>query len=229
MVQASRPGDTGTPVRRVLNGVFASNCYLVPTGVGDECVVIDPGLDAQVIERALAEFALRPRAVLCTHGHFDHAGSAAALQQRHDCAVYLHEADSKTLASSNFLLMALRIPARVEQPRVQSVSRGDLEISVGERRFVFHPTPGHTPGSCLIECGDALFTGDTLYSRGIGLSRLPGENAEQLRASILAAWDRFGDDVVVHPGHGDPARLGWIKQHNQALRRFLATAVAARP
>lgn len=221
------PREGEATVRRVVNGMFPSNCYLIHTGIANECAVIDPGLDVQVIVDALHEAGLRPRAVLCTHGHFDHAGSAAVLQARYDCPVYLHEADAKTLRSSNFLLMAFRIPARIEQPRVEGVVGLNLSVSVGERRFVFHPTPGHTPGSCLIECGTSLFTGDTLYSRGVGLSRLPGEDGELLRGSILSVWNRFADEMQVHPGHGDWAPLGWIKQHNRALQQFLKLQRAA--
>jgi hydroxyacylglutathione hydrolase len=209
------------PVWRVTNGIFPSNCYIVGTGTAGECFLIDPGLDPAPIEAALAELRLRPHAICCTHGHFDHAGSAAVLQKRYDCPVYLDEADAKTLRSSNFLLMAFKIPARTELPATLGVRELNFEIRIGDRQVVYHPTPGHTPGSCMIECGSSLFTGDTLYSRGVGLSKLPGENAEQLRRSILSMWDRFAADVTVHPGHGDSARLDWVKHHNHALLRFL--------
>ena len=57
--------------------------------------------------------------------------------------------------------------------------------------------PGHTPGSCLIALGSALFTGDTIYTRGVGLSHLPGEQPETLRQSILAAWPLLTPSVSI--------------------------------
>ena len=205
----------------VTNRVFASNCYLCPTDVPGECFIVDPGLDAAPIEAALAEHQLAPRAVLCTHGHFDHAGTAAHFQKQYGCPVYLHERDLKTLRSSNFLLMAFNIPARMQMPEVLPVTDAEPLVRIGGVMVRYHAVPGHTPGSCAIEHAGSLFTGDTLYSRGVGLSKLPGENAAELRCSIQAIWERFPDDTMVRAGHGEPAAFGWIKQNNTALLSFL--------
>jgi glyoxylase-like metal-dependent hydrolase (beta-lactamase superfamily II) len=205
----------------VTNGLFPSNCYIHACTDPHECLLVDPGLDPAPIEAALETIGRRPIGVLCTHGHFDHAGSAAHFQQRDGCPVHLHERDLKTLRSSNFLLMAFKIPARVSQPEVTAVSDVHPVVSLGGLTARFHPVPGHTPGSCLIEIGNSLFSGDTLYSRGVGLSRLPGEDADQLKRSILAAWARFGDAILVRPGHGEAATLGDIKRHNMPLLRFI--------
>lgn len=206
------------------NGVFPSNCYLHATDVPGECILVDPGLDAERIEQALSALALTPRAVVCTHGHFDHAGSAAHFQERHGCPVYLHERDLRTLGASNFLLMAFRIPARVRQPRPERVDDGTPALDIGGLAVRWHPVPGHTPGSCAIEIGKALFTGDTLYARGVGLAGLPGEDATQLRRSVRSILDGFADDTLILPGHGESATLGWIRDHNDALRGFLEPA-----
>ena len=209
------------PVWTVTNGVFPSNCYVCEAGVPGKCFIVDPGLDPAPIESFLAERRLAPIAVVCTHGHFDHAGSAAHFQRRHDCPVYLSGADLKTLRSSNFLLMAFKIPARMQMPEVTPVDALESVVTIGACRLHFHAAPGHTPGSCLVEHGRTLFTGDTIYSRGVGLSRLPGEDTDQLRRSIMEAWDRFPDETVVRPGHGEASTLGEIKRQNTALLRFL--------
>lgn len=205
----------------VTNGVFPSNCYLVETGEPGHCLVVDPGLDPSPIEAALQQKGLRPQAVLCTHGHFDHAGSAAHFSRQYGCPVHLHARDLKTLKSSNFLLMAFKIPARMQIPEVAAVEGERSELLIGPATVVFHAVPGHTPGSCLIECGDLLFTGDTMYARGVGLSRLPGEDAEQLRHSLKGIWQRFPDGTRVCPGHGESADFGSIKRQNTPLLRFL--------
>ena len=209
------------PVWRVTNGTFASNCYLGGTGTSGHCFIVDPGLDPQVIERALAELGLTPQAVVCTHGHFDHAGSAAHFNRAYGCPVYLHGPDKKTLRSSNFLLMAFKIDARVEATTTIDVESQGHVVTIGTRQLRFHPAPGHTPGSCVLEFGMALFTGDTLYSRGVGLSKLPGEDPVVLRRSIELIFERFSDASVVCPGHGDTATLGWIKQNNLPLQKFM--------
>ncbi len=59
-------------------GSFAANCYIVASGPGAECLIIDPGEDAEAgIEEIISEHRLRPAAVLATHGHIDHIWSVA--------------------------------------------------------------------------------------------------------------------------------------------------------
>lgn len=207
------------PLWRVTNGGFPSNCYIHGSGVAGECFVVDPGLDPGLVDAALHQLGLAPAAVFCTHGHFDHTGGAAFLQKTYGCDVYLDAADEKTLKQSNFLLMALRIPGRMTLPSIRPAPPGD--IAVGRTSVRFHPTPGHTPGSCVLQCGNSLFTGDTLYGRGVGLSKLPGEDGDLLRRSLRWLLDAFPAASLVYPGHGDAAELGWIREHNAALARFL--------
>src|SRR5690349_1544919 len=92
--------DNTTGLWRVTSRYFPSNAYLVATGQGSDCLLIDPGLDGDLIEEALAATGLMPRAIFCTHGHFDHLGSATRFQQRYDAPVHLMTADLKTAASS---------------------------------------------------------------------------------------------------------------------------------
>lgn len=221
MTRAQGLLDAPLPLWRVPNPVLASNTYLLATGAPKRCLVIDPGLDCEPVLQALQALALTPVAVLCTHGHFDHAGGAAELQRRYGCEVYLHGADEKTLRQSNFLLMAFRIPGRVTMPRLCFEFGGEVGLPFDRALVRFYPTPGHTPGSCALACGKILFTGDTLYSHGVGLSRLPGEDAARLRRSVTQLLEGFDADTMICPGHGDVATLGWIREHNQALQRFL--------
>jgi hydroxyacylglutathione hydrolase len=208
-------------VRTVTAGAFPSNCYICTTDGDSDCFLVDPGLDGPAIDRELTARGLEPRFVFCTHGHFDHAGSAAFFQKKYGAAVLMHEADMKTLKSSNFLLMAVKIPQRIEQPEVTLIESDGFALSIGGTELRYHHAPGHTPGSCVIQFGSSLFTGDTIYARGVGLSKLPGENPATLRASILALWDTLPGSAIVYPGHGNAAPFESIRESNGALRAFL--------
>lgn len=206
---------------RVTSRIFPSNAYLVAAENGSDCLLIDPGLDGDLIEEALALSGLTPTAILCTHGHFDHLGSAARFQQSRGAPVYLLEADVKTAGSSNFLLMALKMAPRITVPKIDRPVRASLSTTVSGRRVTFLASPGHTPGSAVIRVDGFAFTGDTMYSRGVGLSRLPGENVDQLKSSIENLFLTLPEDVLVLPGHGGEARLGEIRRTNLPLRSFL--------
>jgi glyoxylase-like metal-dependent hydrolase (beta-lactamase superfamily II) len=207
---------------RVVNRHLPSNTYIAETAVPGEVVVVDPGLDGEAIERYLQARSLRPVAIACTHGHFDHIGSAHQLQQRYRAPLYLHRADAKVVRQANFLLMACKIERRITVPLIDEFVDDGAEIDFAGDALRFVHTPGHTPGSCMIEFRGALFTGDTIYRDGIGLVDFPGEDKTVLRDSILAVWDRLDDDLYACPGHGGCDRLGEIKGGNAPLRRFLA-------
>lgn len=215
----------GGAVWRVTSGVFSSNAYFCQADVEGGGILIDAGLDGATIDAELSEHGLRPHAVYCTHGHFDHTGSASHFQQKYGCQVFLHKADTRIMKSSNFMLMAIKIPHKVTLADVIYVD-DDFRTIVGGQELRYVAAPGHTPGSCIIEFGSAWFTGDTLYSRGVGLSHLPGENHEQLKASILNLWPRLSADRTIYPGHGDAADGVSVRTGNQALLNFLGLAAS---
>ena len=222
MIMAVEVGDWGSgAVWRTTAGEFSSNTYFFNAeGTSGGAVIVDPGLDGLAIEADILSCGLKPTKIFCTHGHFDHTGSAAYFQRKYGTPVHIHLRDKKALASSNFLLMLLKIPRKVESPVVTWVVVGFAhELGAYELRYL--SAPGHTPGSCVIEFGDAWFTGDTIYARGVGLSDMPGENTEMLKASILSLWDRLALVKLVCPGHGEAAIGNDIRIGNTSLLSFL--------
>jgi glyoxylase-like metal-dependent hydrolase (beta-lactamase superfamily II) len=137
----------------------------------------------------------------------------------------MHQADERTMKASNFLLMALKIPQKITLPAVTFVEDG-FTVDVEDQVLNYLAAPGHTPGSCVIEFGSAWFTGDTLYSRGVGLSKLPGEDAEMLKRSVRNLWEGLTVERIVYPGHGDVADGASVRRENRALLKFLGSIEA---
>jgi len=208
-------------VVRVKNDVFSSNTYICTTDTPGECILIDPGLDVSNIESSIEQTGLTPRAVFCTHGHFDHIGSADHFCRKHSINLHLHTSDRKVAQSSNFLMMAFKIPGRIVVPRNFVPVDDGFTWSCGENELRMVHVPGHTPGSCIVCYRGNAFTGDTLYRDAIGLVSLPGEDGPQLIKSIKKIWDLFPDDTAIHPGHGGSGPFGKLKQQNAPLRRML--------
>lgn len=177
-------------IRKIPVGMLQENCYFVSDENG-ETAVIDPGDEADRLLGLLQSGGLTPRCILLTHGHFDHVGAAAALAERYHCPVYLHEADRA-------------LPARLTGgalPQTRALHEGD-ELTVGALRFRVLETPGHSAGSVSLLCGDALFSGDTIFAGGSwGRTDFPGGSEPALRASLrrLAA---LPPQTRVFPGHG---------------------------
>lgn len=211
----------GEGVWRVTGGAFPSNAYICATTEPGRAFVIDPGLDPERIDRASQGLGLTVRQVFCTHGHFDHIGGASYFQRAYGAEVFLHPADLKTMKTGNFLLMVIKIEQRIILPEVTFVDPDAGPLTAGGLALSYIPVPGHTPGSCFIRCGEHLFTGDSLYARGVGLSDLPGENHGLLRQSLKALWNQIPGRTNIHPGHGPSARFADIRRDNRALLEFL--------
>lgn len=209
---------------RVANQIYPSNSYICATGA-DTCFLVDPGTDGDAIDRVLDGLGLKPRHIFCTHGHFDHVGSAVLFQEKYGIPCYLHGADRKILRASNFLLMAFKIPFSMRMPRLEE-ARG-LVMALGGTELRVIDVPGHTPGGCFLQYGRALFTGDSLYAHGVGLSRLPGGDAGQIKDALLGLWDQIPEEAMVLPGHGDCATFGRIRRENRPLLEFLGLAAQA--
>jgi hydroxyacylglutathione hydrolase len=209
----------------VTSGEFPSNSYFCEVQADGGGILIDTSLDGEVIDAELTEYSLYPYAVYCTHGHFDHIGSASFFQKKYGCNVFVPKADQKLMKSSNFMLMAMRIQSRVVLPDAIMVEPG-YAADIAGTFLRYLPAPGHTPGSCIIEFGSAWFTGDTLYARGVGLSDLPGEDHRALKQTILCYWNGLTPERTVYPGHGNVADGLSVRTGNAALLSFLGMSAS---
>jgi glyoxylase-like metal-dependent hydrolase (beta-lactamase superfamily II) len=213
---------------RVTGGSFTSNCYIVPIGRGNECFLIDPGLDSELIENVLLQSGLRPSCVFCTHGHFDHIGSSSFFQKKYSTEVFLARADLKLAKMANFLMMAFKIPERIELPKFTLIDPIGFVYDIGGKVLRYWAVPGHSLGSCIIDYDNSLFSGDSLYEYGVGLSKVPGENEVLLRKSLLWILPRLSPSSRVYPGHGAGAVLNEILKTNIPLIKFLGDQFSLR-
>ncbi len=169
-------------LRCVVTGEIAENCYILFREGRPDCVVVDPGDDAALIQDATEKRAIS--AILLTHGHFDHIGAVDALMTA-ETRLLVHSADVGMLTdpyrnASWLMNQRTTVSARAETFEDQAT----LELA-GITFTVLH-TPGHSPGSCCFRVGDWLLTGDTVMSGGMGIGRtdLPGGDEAQLHQSL---------------------------------------------
>ena len=202
--------------------IFPSNTYIFKKKVNDECIIIDPGFDTELIDQDIEENNLKPIAVVSTHGHFDHIGSAAFFKNKYHIPFYLHESDLKISQSANFYLKVAQLNHKIETPKPDFLFKGELaHLSLNGIDIEIYNLSGHSPGSCIIKIENNLFSGDILYKNGLGIGSVPKENTELLRRSIIKIFDIFVDEDLVLPGHGASEYIGVIKNNNAELKKFL--------
>lgn len=181
-------------------GALETNCYIVFRPERNDCIVIDPGDDAERI--AAAVNGKEVTAILLTHGHYDHTGALHAFS----CPVYMHPADEIMLTDAAWSAMGEGCGFVPRKANVHYVMEGSTLSLAGMDIYVLH-TPGHTPGCVCYQFEDALFTGDTLFHRGYGRTDLPGGNFRELVASLRRLY-RLDEPIPFYPGHGPSSTIG---------------------
>jgi glyoxylase-like metal-dependent hydrolase (beta-lactamase superfamily II) len=204
--QAPEKGRVCSECVRV--GCMDENCYLVWAAGAESAVVIDPGADAEKIEKALAAHKLKPVAVLLTHAHPDHLGAAGLLAEKFKIPVWVHERDLKMYRVMAGSLPSAKLPEPVKE----------LPVVPG-LRFTVLETPGHTLGGVCFYFADAatLFVGDTLFRHGVGRTDLAGGNEATLLRSIQEKLLPLPPATKVCPGHGTATTIGAEAAENPFL------------
>ncbi len=191
-------------------GDFGANCYIVSDENGN-AVVIDPA-DSDFVLSYLQKNKLCLTAILLTHGHFDHTWGAAALKEQTDAPILCHSADVELLHSPQ---LAAGFFGEIDCPPCDAdiVISGKQSHSFGNLHFTFVPMPGHSKGSMLLFCEDAMFSGDVIFAGSIGRTDLYGGDAAVMMDSIrqIAAMDFTG---TVYPGHGQATTLQRERKSN---------------
>ena len=205
-------------------GSFAANCYLVATEPGAECLIIDPGEDAEAgIAEIVAQHRLKPVAVLLTHGHIDHVWSVAPVCGAKGIPAYLHPAD-RALLTDPARGLSLRPGLDLfggltfsEPDDVRELTDGAVLSLAGLEITVDH-APGHTPGSVAFRSGTSvMFSGDLLFAGSIGRTDLPGGDPAAMMDSLARVCLTLPDETTVLPGHGPQTTIGAERVGNQFL------------
>jgi hydroxyacylglutathione hydrolase len=219
-------------------GSFAANCYLIAPAAGEECLIIDPGEDAEAgIDEIVERYRLRPAAVLATHGHIDHIWSVAPVCGARGIPAYIHPEDRAMLSDPG---RGLGRPGEQlfggltfsEPDDVIELADG-MTLELAGVTLIAEHAPGHTRGSVTFRLPAAadpgtLFSGDLLFAGSIGRVDLPGGDYATILDSLARVCLPLPDETAVLSGHGPQTTIGAERAGNPYLAGLTPQAGPAR-
>ena len=209
---------------------FQERCSVVWDEAGN-CAIVDPGFYTEGERDRLYNFIdknnLCVKAILLTHGHFDHIFGTAEAAAHFQVPVYMHPADEVIIKEANPMLcnaFGLAVPADFSSAcgaQLRAIQEGDV-IEVGTLKFEVIETPGHTPGGvCYLERNEnILFSGDTLFAGSIGRTDNQWADYDALMSGIFSKIMELDGEVNVIPGHGPATSIATERMTNPFLMPF---------
>jgi glyoxylase-like metal-dependent hydrolase (beta-lactamase superfamily II) len=219
-------------IDRVIAPYFETNCWILATGIGQECIIVDPGiakpnLVKNIVEK-VSEHNLKPVAILITHGHLDHIFSVLPLTKEIPMRTFITGADRFLLTDPTGAidkggvseqLIATFGGDKFMEPsdviEVEDVSY--FEIAGLQIGAIF--APGHTKGSVLYTVDNQqLISGDVLFAGSIGRTDLPTGSASDMRKTLRERILTLPDELNVLPGHGGQTTIAIERVRNPYLQ-----------
>lgn len=197
-------------------GPVQANCYvLVQDG---QAIVIDPGDKFPSLSKVLEQENATLKAVLLTHGHFDHIHGLKDIVEQYGCEVYMspYEFDFLTDATLNGSVSFGRF-TQIKGIQPLPVKEGKNTIAGMDFEAIY--CPGHSIGSIVYIIEDSMFSGDVLFQGSIGRTDLETGSDYAMEKS-LQKLKKLEKNYYVYPGHGPGSTLDQEKSWNPYLYRL---------
>ncbi len=191
------------------------NCTLFWCTETKKGALVDPGGDLHKLKAAVAEAGIEIEKILITHGHIDHCGEAGILAKELGVPIEgPHEEDRFWIDRLGEDGAKYGVNGQVFEPD-RWLDDGD-QVTVGNLTLDVIHCPGHTPGHVVFyhEGSKLAIVGDVLFQGSIGRTDFPRGNHQHLIDAITQKLWPLGDDVTFIPGHGQPSKFGFERQHN---------------
>ena len=196
--------------------VYANTYLLIDDS--DDCVIIDPGKEYPGVVNYLKKNNLNLKAILVTHGHFDHIRGINTILNDFQVPVCIGFDDEEKLTDTFTNGSAFFGSEVIVDVKPITLADRDVLKYLKEEIMVI-TTPYHTSGSVCFYLKDSglLFTGDFIIPHSVGRSDLPTAMPKELRRSMAKVL-ALPDSTKVYGGHGPFSTLEVEKRLNPFVK-----------
>lgn len=179
-----------------------TNCYIAYEKEGGKCFIIDPASCAEKIITAINMLSLKPKAILLTHGHFDHIAAADELREKYSVPLYIHSEDGEMIKSPLMNCSIFMSDDNVTLKDADKFLKDGDKLKLDDESFTVMHTPGHSKGSCVFVCSNAIISGDTIFKGTYGRYDLFGGDYGTLMESLKKVLS-LSPVLDIYPGHDE--------------------------
>lgn len=197
-------------------GPLQNNVILIFDDSSKECFLFDPSFGIEEILRILDQEKLKVKAVLFTHGHFDHFAGLSYLLSKlpTEPEIGLHADDLAIWRDGGG---SRQFRALIEPPCDPNITLKDGQhLILGKSEIEIRHTPGHSPGSVIYYVPDlnTAIVGDLIFHRGVGRTDLDGGSFKSLKESVHSRVFTLPPETILIPGHGPNTTVAEEMEYN---------------
>ena len=185
-------------IEKFVFGPVGTNCYIVINEMTSECFAVDMADCPQEFVKHIKDAGLCVKALLLTHGHFDHIMGAERFAEIFGCPVYAYEGEENILCDPVLNASATMLGQSYVFTKAEYV-KADTQIETAGFQVEIIPTPGHTEGGCCYY---------------IGRTDLPTGSGSELVRSVREKLLVLPEDTRVYPGHMEETTISHEKKYN---------------
>lgn len=188
-------------IEQILVTGMAVFCYLIVDESTKEAALIDPAGDYGSIFKQVEKHNAHVKYVINTHGHFDHTSGNSHVTAKTGAVLLIHQDDLRHLREIKRDECALFSDEKNRAGRKTLLLKDNDRIIIGNTQLWVIHTPGHSAGGISIYADGNIFTGDTLFTEGVGRTDLADSSDIALVNSIKNKILSLPDDTKIWPGH----------------------------